>query len=309
MDILPTVKGQYYSFEPLAKKTWFRVGGPAEVLYTPLNLEDLQNFLKSKPRDVPVTILGRASNLLIRDGGIPGVSIILGSAFNYIRKTDNTLTCGAYASSPNVAAFCRDNSISGLEFLIGIPGTIGGALAMNAGAYGSEISDITTYAKVLDNRGEIKTILGNHLQFSYRNCMVPKNTIFVEAGFTGHPGKKEDIEKIITDFRNRRLRTQPVKLRTGGSTFQNHENGKAWELINKAGCHNLTCGGAHVSKKHCNFLINSASANANDIEELGEKIRKIVLQETGNNLIWEIRRIGIKANKIDSLLNLPEVKE
>ncbi|NKB43092.1 MAG: UDP-N-acetylmuramate dehydrogenase [Alphaproteobacteria bacterium] len=295
MDRLPNVRGSYEPFAALAPTTWFRVGGPAEVLYTPADTEDLSTFLRGKPSDVPVTIIGLASNLLIRDGGIPGVSIKLGRAFNTIEADGMTLRCGGSAVDASVATTARDNGIAGLEFLTGIPGTVGGAVRMNAGAYGREIQDVLINATAMDETGALHKLTREDLGFSYRHCATPSDWVFIGAELKGIAGNAEDITKRIREIRAEREDAQPVQSRTGGSTFANPSEAKAWELIDRAGCRGLIRGGAAVSEKHCNFLINTGTATASDLEGLGDEVRRRVRDETGIPLTWEIRRVGVTA--------------
>jgi len=292
---LPQVRGSYEPYADLAPKTWFRVGGPAEVLYTPADAEDLSAFLKGKPADVPLTVIGLASNLLIRDGGIPGVTLKLGRAFNTIEADETTLRCGGSAGDAAVATAARDNAIEGLEFLTGIPGTIGGALRMNAGAYGREIQDILVSATAMDDTGKVHRLSREDLGFSYRHCATPASWVFVGAELKGIGGDPDAITARIREIRAEREDAQPVQSRTGGSTFANPSEAKAWELIDRAGCRGLARGGAQVSEKHCNFLINTGSATASDLESLGEEVRRRVRDVTGIPLTWEIRRVGVDA--------------
>lgn len=303
VDRLPSVRGTYESYAPLAAKTWFRVGGPAEVLFVPADTEDLASFLKAKPKDVPVTVIGLASNVLVRDGGIPGVTIKLGKAFNTIEVDGMTIRCGGSAVDATVAATARDHAIAGLEFLTGIPGTIGGAVRMNAGAYGREVQDILVTATALDDTGAIKQVSREDMGFGYRHCAISEDWVFIGAEFKGVPGDADAITARIREIRAEREDAQPVQSRTGGSTFANPPEAKAWELIDQAGCRGLKRGGAQVSEKHCNFLVNTGSATAADLELLGEEVRRRVRDVTGIPLVWEIRRVGVADTNDDAPLH------
>jgi UDP-N-acetylmuramate dehydrogenase len=295
VDRLPAVRGRYSANAALSQVTWFQVGGPAEVLFRPADVNDLATFLAGKPADVPVTVIGVASNLLIRDGGVPGVVIRLGRGFVDMTPEGDRLHVGAGALDANVALAARGAGIAGLEFLSGIPGTIGGALRMNAGAYGSEMKDVVVSALALDAKGARQRLANQALGFTYRHCSVPEDWIFVGAELRGRVGDPANIQKKMDDIASKRESTQPVRTRTGGSTFANPEGHKAWELIDKAGCRGMRVGGAMVSDKHTNFLINTGEATAADIEELGEEVRRRVFGTSGIVLEWEIRRIGVPA--------------
>ena len=305
---LPSIRGSYEPYAVLAPKTWFRVGGPAEVLYTPADTEDLCTFLRDKPKDVSVTVIGLASNLLIRDGGIPGVTIKLGRAFNTIDINGMTLRCGGSAVDASVATNARDHGIAGLEFLTGIPGTIGGAVRMNAGAYGREIQDILISATAIDETGTVRKLSREDLGFSYRHCTTPKTWVFIGAELKGIAGNQDDITQRIRDIRTEREQAQPVQSRTGGSTFANPSEAKAWELIDQAGCRGLVRGGAMVSEKHCNFLVNTGLATAADLECLGEDVRRRVRDTSGTPLTWEIRRVGVSAEDATAPLHQMEAQ-
>ena len=293
LDRLAPVQGRLTANASLAGFSWFRVGGPAEVLFEPADADDLAAFMANLPADVPVTVIGVASNLLVRDGGVAGVVIRLGKAFAEISVDGDTVTAGAGAMDVNVARAARDAGLAGLEFLIGIPGTVGGALRMNAGAYGAEISDIFAAAWAVTGRGEDAALSPADMAFAYRHCGQPDDVIFTRATFRGTPGDVDAISGRMADIQKARGETQPVKSRTGGSTFANPDGHKAWELIDEAGCRGLTRGGAQMSPQHCNFLINTGNATAADLEGLGEEVRRRVLEETGIELHWEIRRIGV----------------
>lgn len=296
IDRLPAVRGRYTGNAPLGPVTWFRVGGPAEVLFRPADEADLAEFLAAKPADVPVTVLGVGSNLLVRDGGVPGVVIRLGRPFARIEAADDGVNSGAAALDLNVAMTARDAGISNLEFLCGVPGTIGGALRMNAGAYGSEMKDVVVTARALDESGGVHDLTPEHLRFRYRGCGVPAGWIFVSARLRGTSEDPVSIGRRMQEIRAAREQSQPIRTRTGGSTFANPAGRKAWELIDEAGCRGLRRGGAQVSEKHCNFLINTGSATAADLEGLGEDVRRRVFETSGMTLEWEIRRIGVRAS-------------
>ncbi len=293
IERLPPVRGRMSENAPLAQVTWFRAGGPAEVLFRPADVDDLASFLTQKPRDVPVTVVGVASNLLVRDGGVPGVVVRLGRGFVDIRSEDTIVTAGAGALDLNVAIAAGMAGIAGLEFMCGIPGTVGGGLRMNAGAYGSEFKDVLIDAEALDGDGRRHVRPGAELGLSYRHCDVPEDWIFIAARFRGASGDNDAIGRRMAEIQAAREATQPIRARTGGSTFANPPGEKAWELIDRAGCRGLKRGGAMVSEQHANFLINTGNATAADIEGLGEDVRRRVRDKTGIELLWEIRRIGV----------------
>lgn len=296
IDRLPKVRGRLSENVVLAKTTWFRVGGPAEVMFRPADLDDLGDFLAAKPADVKVTVIGVGSNLLVRDGGVPGVVVRLGRGFTEIEPVGgDALVVGGAALDLNVAQVAAQAGIAGLEFLCGVPGTIGGALRMNAGAYGAEIKDVIVWAKALDMNGRRYCLDPARLGLAYRHSAVPEGWIFTLAKLQGRAGDKQEILKRMAEIQAQRADTQPVRTRTGGSTFANPPGHKAWELIEKAGCRGLKRGGAVVSEKHCNFLINTGDATAADIEGLGEEVRRRVHETSGVTLEWEIRRIGVPA--------------
>lgn len=292
IDRLPKVRGRLTANAPLAAVTWFRVGGPAEVLFRPADFDDLGAFLAAKPTDVPVTVIGVASNLLVRDGGIKGVVVRLGRGFVDISAHDQAIDAGAGALDLNVALSAREAGIAGLEFLSGIPGTIGGGLRMNAGAYGSEFKDVLQSATALDSRGAKHILPVAELALSYRHCGLPEDWIFVAARFAGIAGDPLAIARRMGEIQKAREDSQPIRARTGGSTFANPPGHKAWQLIDQAGCRGLRRGGAMVSEKHANFLINTGDATAADIEALGEEVRARVLAASGVTLDWEIRCVG-----------------
>jgi len=296
IDNLPLVRGSLEENVSLARFTWFKVGGAAEVLFRPADTEDLSQFLKNMPKGTPVTVMGTASNLLVRDGGISGVVIRLAREFSMIEVDGLNIKAGSGAVDLNVARQARDAGISGLEFLCGIPGTIGGALRMNAGAYGTEVKDIFDYAIAVDHQGNIHRLNTDEMGFSYRHANVPEGWIFVEGGFRGEKGDVQIISDRMDEIQKMRDQSQPIKTPTGGSTFRNPDGYKAWELIDQAGCRGLICGGAMVSNQHCNFLINTGEASAADLENLGEQVRKRVMDHSGVDLQWEIRRVGQSAS-------------
>ena len=295
IDRLPDVRGELSENAPLAGITWFRTGGPAEILFRPADIDDLRAFLAGVDRDVDITVLGLGSNALIRDGGIPGVVVHLGKNFGDISFDGNEVIASAGTLDVAVARACRDRSLAGLEFLNGIPGTIGGALRMNAGAYDSEISDVLVSAQALDREGRLHDLSPAHFDFSYRHSAIDESWIIVSARLEGTPGERADIEARMSQITDDRKSSQPILERTGGSTFKNPDGAKAWELIDAAGCRGLTIGDAMVSEQHCNFLINRGHATAHDLEALGEEIRRRVMEHAGVSLEWEIRRIGVPA--------------
>lgn len=276
----------------LSKTNWFRVGGPAEYLFKPSDVSDLSAFLKLLPAEIPVTVLGVGSNVIVRDGGINGVVIKLGRAFAEMSVAGQSIRVGAACLDVNVAQFACDHSLADMEFLCGVPGTIGGAVRMNAGAYGSDISQVLAEAEIVERSGKVRTLSNSELKFVYRNSGLPEGAIVTKAMLQGSPGNKKDIAAKMKEIQDAREETQPVRSRTGGSTFKNPEGHKAWELIDRAGCRGLKMGGAQVSEKHCNFLINTGNATAADLEKLGEEVIKRVKEKTGITLEWEIKRIG-----------------
>jgi len=294
---LPETRGKLIPNEPLSEQTWFRIGGPAEVLFKPVDVDDLSFFLQNTSEDIPITVIGLASNLLVRDGGVPGVVIKLGPHFSQIKIDGGSITAGAGAVDLNVARAAQASGIAGLEFLSGIPGTVGGGLRMNAGAYGREFKDIVGNATLIDRDGTVRTLSHDKIGFSYRHTGVPMDSIFVSAFMEGETGDPHDIQAKMDDIKKQRGATQPIHEKTGGSTFANPENDpqhrKAWQLIDAAGCKGLKKGHAKVSEKHANFLINTGHATAADVENLGEEVRKRVMEKFGIELRWEIQRIGI----------------
>jgi UDP-N-acetylmuramate dehydrogenase len=292
IERLPPVRGRLTEDAPLAPVTWFRVGGAAEILFRPADAEDLAAFLAAKPSDVPVTVIGVASNLLVRDGGVKGVVIRLGRGFVEIRAEGSAVEAGAGALDLNVALTAQQAGIAGLEFMSGIPGTVGGGLRMNAGAYGREFKDVLLSAVALDGKGTRHALAPAALGLGYRHCGLPEDWIFIAARFAGETGDPVAIGRRMAEIQAAREASQPIRARTGGSTFANPPGEKAWELIDRAGCRGLRIGGAAVSEKHANFLINTGDASAADLENLGEEVRRRVHETTGIMLRWEIRRIG-----------------
>ncbi len=300
IDRLPATRGEIKEQADLSAITWFRTGGPAEILYRPADIGDLGALLRTLDPDIELTVLGLGSNVLIRDGGVPGVVVHLGKAFGQIEFDGNDVIAGAGALDVAVSRACRERNLGGLEFLNGIPGTIGGALRMNAGAYGREISDVLVSAQALDLSGQTHETPALDFGFSYRNTDIDPSWIFVSARLRTTPENREDIDRKMAEIGNDRRSSQPVQARTGGSTFKNPPGRKAWELIDQAGCRGLTVGDAQVSEQHCNFLINLGNATASDLEILGEEVRRRVKDNSGFVLEWEIRRIGVPAAETGS---------
>lgn len=292
-DRVPGLRGRLVADAPLAPLSWFRTGGPAEMLFEPADEADLAAFLAACPPDVPVTVIGLGSNLLVRDGGVAGVVIRLGKGFQDIAvEASSRLRAGAGAADVKVARVAAEAGIAGLAFLRGIPGTVGGALRMNGGAYGGETKDVLVEARGVDRAGRVRRYSLAEMGFSYRHCAVPDDVIFTQALFQGRPGEAEAILAEMNAITEARAATQPVNTRTGGSTFKNPPGAKAWELVDRAGCRGLRIGGAQVSELHCNFLIAHPGASAADVEALGEEVRRRVKETSGVSLDWEIRRIG-----------------
>ena len=290
---LPQLRGRLLGNEPLAPLTWFRVGGPAQALFMPEDEADLAYLMANLAADIPVTVIGLGSNLIVRDGGIAGVVVRLGRGFNDVTiEPDNRVRAGAAVPDLRVAKAAQEAGIAGLAFMRGIPGAVGGALRMNGGAYGTETKDVLIAARGVDRAGNVRTYSNAEMGFSYRHCAVPDDVVFTQALLQGHTGDPVAIAAEMDAITARREETQPVKSRTGGSTFKNPLPHKAWELIDKAGCRGLTIGGAQVSELHCNFLINLGNAIAADIEALGEEVRRRVREQNGIELEWEIKRLG-----------------
>jgi len=289
---LPPLRGRVEHNAPIGPATWFRVGGPADVLVRPADLDDLLLLLRDMPADMPLTVLGAASNMIIRDGGIAGVVLRLARGFGDVVVEADGIIAGAAALDVTVAETAAAAGLAGLEFLVGIPGSIGGAVAMNAGAYGREIKNVLDWAEIATPEGTLR-LDAAALRFAYRHAQLPARGVVVRARLRAVPGDKAAIAAHLAEIRAAREATQPVRARTGGSTFKNPPgNHKAWELIDAAGCRGLMQGAAQVSEKHCNFLINLGGASAADIEALGEEVRARVLAHSGIALEWEIRRIG-----------------
>jgi UDP-N-acetylmuramate dehydrogenase len=294
---LPAVRGRLEANAPLADLTWFRVGGPAEVLFTPADEADLSDFLKATPTGIPVYVIGVGSNLLVRDGGMPGVVVRLGRGFGDLKlEENNRIRTGTAVPDVRVARFAADNQIDGMAFLRGIPGSIGGALRMNGGAYGGETKDILIEARGVDRQGNIHVLNNADMKYTYRHCGASDELIFTSALLQGKPGTTEEILAAMDKITSSREATQPIKSRTGGSTFKNPPNNKSWQLIDQAGMRGFAVGPAKVSDLHCNFLINEGGATAAQIEELGETVRAKVKATSGIDLDWEIKRIGIAAS-------------
>lgn len=292
-DTLPRVTGKLTANAPLAPLVWFKSGGTAEWLFEPKDPDDLRQFLRDLDPAVPVMALGLGSNMIVRDGGVPGVVVRLGKAFAKVSKSvELTLDCGAGASGILVSSTARDNGIAGLEFLRSIPGTVGGFVRMNGGAYGGEVKDILVDCDVVLRDGTLQTLTVGELGYTYRHSELPDGAIVVAARFKGRAGKSEEIQAEMDRISASREASQPLRSKTGGSTFKNPEGHKAWQLVDQAGCRGLTMGGAQVSEKHCNFLLNLGEATSADIEGLGEEVRRRVKDKSGIELEWEIQRVG-----------------
>ena len=290
---LPQLRGRLLANQSLAELTWFRVGGPAQVLFVPEDEADLAYALGRLPRDLPVTVVGLGSNLIVRDGGVPGVVIRLGRGFSDIAVEGTQLRVGAAVPDIRVARAAQEAGLAGLAFMRGIPGAIGGALRMNGGAYGRETKDVLVEARGVDRSSAVRGFTNMEMGFSYRHCGVADDIVFTRALFQGEPGDPQKIAAEMEAITEAREATQPVKSRTGGSTFKNPPGAKAWQLIDAAGCRGLKHGDAQVSELHCNFLINLGNASAADIETLGETVRARVKDTSGVDLEWEIKRIGV----------------
>ena len=294
---LPKLRGRTQANVSLAPFTWFRAGGAAEVLVRPADADDLSEFLRNLPNEVPVHVIGACSNLIVRDGGLPGVTIRLARGFSAIVAEADGIVSGAAALDGTVAEHAAAARLTGLEFLSGVPGSIGGAVAMNAGAYGGDLADILDWAEIITRTGEQRRLAAQHLAFAYRHAALPAGAVVIRAYLRAIQGAPALIAARMAEIKATRETSQPVRARTGGSTFRNPEGMKAWELIDAAGCRGLVRGGAMVSEKHCNFLINTGAATAADIEGLGEEVRRRVFGATGVALEWEIRRIGIPSGR------------
>ena len=290
---MPKVRGRLTPNAALAPLVWFKTGGNTEWLFEPADEEDLRRFLADLDLHVPVMALGLGSNLIVRDGGVPGVVVRLGKAFAAIEQLDEvTLRCGGGASGILVSSTARDKGIAGMEFLRGIPGTVGGFVRMNGGAYGREVKDILVSARLVLRSGEVEEWPLNKLGYSYRHSEIPEGAVVVDATFRGEPGDPAAIGAEMDAIARAREESQPLRSRTGGSTFKNPPGHKAWVLIDAAGCRGLTVGGAQVSEKHCNFLLNLGGATSADIEALGEEVRRRVETKSHISLEWEIQRVG-----------------
>jgi UDP-N-acetylmuramate dehydrogenase len=293
---MPRLRGRLLANEGLAPLTWFRVGGPAQVLFTPADEDDLAYFLSRLPREIPICVVGVGSNLIVRDGGVLGIVIRLSPrAFGEINALDDIVTAGTAALDKRVAESAAAANIGGLEFLFGIPGTVGGALRMNAGANGRETQDVLIEATGIDRAGHRHVFSNEEMKFAYRNSGVDPSVVFTSARFRGMIAASDVIRARMNEVQNHREMAQPIREKTGGSTFKNPPGNTAWKLIDAAGCRGMRIGGAQVSEMHCNFLINTGNATGHDIEALGEAVRARVKENSGIELHWEIKRIGIPA--------------
>jgi UDP-N-acetylmuramate dehydrogenase len=304
---LPDLRGRLTPNAPMADITWFRVGGPAQVLFTPADEADLAYALARIPAELPVFVVGLGSNLLVRDGGVPGMVIRLGRGFGEVKaEPGHRLRAGCALPDVKLSRAAADAGISGLAFYRGIPGSIGGALRMNAGAHGGETKDGLIEARAVDRQGNIHILSLADMKFEYRHSGVPVDWIFTEGLYQGKPGDTDAIHKEMQEVADYRERVQPIREKTGGSTFKNPPGHSSWKLVDAAGCRGLRVGGAHVSQMHCNFLINDTGATAEDIETLGETVRKRVLAQSGIDLHWEIIRLGrpLSGRKIGDALAL-----
>ena len=292
---MPELRGRLLANQPLSTVSWFRTGGPAQAFYMPADEADLSYFLKNLSADIPLTVIGASSNLIIRDGGVPGIVVRLGRGFNEVKIEDgHKVRAGTAMLDVMVARAAQPAGVAGLAFLSGIPGSIGGALRMNGGAYGGETKDILIEARGADRAGNVRTYTNADMGFSYRHSGVPDDVIFTEALFQGRAGDPEAIAAEMAEIKKKREASQP-RTKTCGSTFKNPPGQKAWQLIDAAGCRGLTVGAAQVSDLHCNFLLNLGDATAKDIETLGETVRERVKANSGVELEWEIKRIGVSA--------------
>ena len=289
---MPELRGRLLANQSLGEFTWFRVGGPAQTFFMPEDENDLAYFLRNLPSEIPVTVIGAGSNLIVRDGGVPGVVVRLGRGFNDVKIEDHRVTVGTAMLDVMVARAAQTAGLAGLAFLSGIPGTIGGALRMNGGAYGGETKDILVEARGVDRQGNVRNFGNGEMGFSYRHCGVPEDVIFTTATFQARAGQPDAIAAEMAEIKKKREASQP-RNRTGGSTFKNPPGHSAWKLVDDAGCRGLTIGGAQVSELHSNFLINLGGASAADIETLGEIVRQRVKTNSGIDLEWEIKRVGL----------------
>lgn len=295
IDTLPPVRGRLQADAALGPASWFRVGGAADVLFRPADVADLAAFFAALPLVVPVTVIGAASNLIIRDGGIAGVVIKLARGFGDVTVAADGVVAGAAALDAVVAEHAAQAGLAGLEFLSGIPGAVGGAVAMNAGAYGGDVAATLDWAEIVTRQGDVVRLSAADIGFSYRHSGLPAESVVVRARFLARPGDPAGIAARMAEIRNSRETTQPTRARTGGSTFRNPPGARAWELIDAAGCRGLSRGGAEISTKHCNFMLNTGGATGADLEGLGEEVRRRVKAATGVTLDWEIKRLGIPA--------------
>ena len=294
VSAIPAVRGKLKQHAPLAPLVWFKSGGNAQWLFEPADRDDLVDYLKALSPDTPVMALGLGSNMIVRDGGVPGVVVRLGKPFSRIERLDEvTLRCGGGASGILVSSTARDAGIAGLEFLRGIPGTVGGFVRMNGGAYGREVQDILLSSTIVLKDGTLEEWPAERLNYSYRHSELPDGAVVVDATFRGMPGDPVMIGTEMDRIARAREETQPLRSRTGGSTFKNPPGHKAWALVDAAGCRGMRRGDAQVSEKHCNFLLNLGNASSSDIEELGEEVRRRVQDKTNITLQWEIQRIGV----------------
>jgi UDP-N-acetylmuramate dehydrogenase len=298
-EILPRLRGRMRPDAPLAPTTWFRVGGAAELLVRPADVQDLADLLAAAPEHVALTVLGAGSNVIVRDGGVPGITLRLGGGFGEVVVEADGVVAGAAALDAVVAEHAAAAGLGGLEFLSGIPGSIGGAVAMNAGAYGGDVAQCLDWAEVMTAGGQLLRLSARDLALSYRHAALPPGGVVVRARLRASPASPSLIEARMAEIRASRASTQPTRARTGGSTFRNppleHSTFKAWELIDAAGCRGLARGGAQVSELHCNFLLNTGTATAADLEGLGEDVRRRVHAMSGVTLDWEIKRVGVPA--------------
>ena len=291
LNNVPKVRGELLSNADIGSASWFRVGGPAELLYVPADELDLLNFLTNLSPEIPVFVIGASSNILIRDGGIKGVVIKLGASFKGIKLLNNQLLVGAFTHNMMLAKYANNNNLLGYDFLSGIPGTIGGSIKMNAGCYGKEMSDILIKVKVIDRFNGLSVVSVKDLKLKYRESILSNDAIIISA-YLNVNNKTKNSKDIVKDIKGMRLKSQPITQLTGGSTFKNPPGNKAWKLIDKAGCRGLSIGGAKISEMHTNFIINYNSATAKDIETLGNVVRDKVFDSSGIKLDWEILKVG-----------------
>lgn len=298
---LGDVRGRVSVGQPLGPRSWFRVGGPAECLFQPADADDLALALQRVSPEIPVTTLGACSNVIIRDGGVPGLVIRLGGPFAGVGRDGNGLIVGGAALDVTVAETAAAEGLGGLEFLVGIPGSIGGAVRMNAGAYGSDIAAVLDWAEIVSRDGTLMRLDASALRFGYRRSALPDGAVVIRARLRAEPADSAAVSAKLNEIRTAREESQPVRARTGGSTFRNPDaeltDMKAWQLVDAAGCRGLTLGGARISEKHCNFMLNTGNATAAELEALGEEVRRRVLEKSGVALQWEIKRIGLKADE------------